>query len=1033
MVKNEQFLIDFICNCKNTCYITSDSSTMSQIPKILGDDYCVINLLNDFSPLKPFLELLRFYNPPFKTLEAFVYPPQLETFATYIHNGIATERQDIILEDEVIYEKTQLKNSLIKLIEDQNDGTNYIFLNAQQMNSDALQIARELSESQMKGKFIFCFDSENPLTARKTIMDFLKLIKRSSNALCEFNLEKKYGNDLEDAIPELTPEDLINALKNARLFLDFKTVLSLAGEGLEQLAKATSIKQERELAWEIALAYYSGSDFDKAAVLLADISDSGIDDIFELRAKIYLSKIYISKSMIPLAKKYAMQVVKKLSDAKNKKSYLYALAYMLDYFSSSRDEASILNDKYMEAMDILLRCDLNNNYLNTALHFPAQIFENKKNEKIFSNILEKTERIATEIKNQHLVAAVYHWKAIHDEYNGDINSARKDFDKAEKIRTELGDLEQLLRIKNGISDFNLRIAHIKEAYNVLNDIISQLFMISDYPLIIELLKNQAQAAFFFHDYETAEELTLTLLDLYQKFVKDDVAINSYIPKANDFYSFQAVVDIYNQDFFHAEMNLSLLSSGMKDISDNCKPFIPFIQACITAKNGDYEKAEKNLSTAVNQLKKLEKYNHIIVFILYEYAILLDRLEQKELSEKFFNQGLEIAKEHSLVHFYKNKKEYTLADYVKSFTKLAPLNINLRMLEDKAAKDYTINSLHNKINEYQFINKVNSYSGIISGSKAYLEKISYLICEFLTAQSVTFAQLGLSKKWANVTSFAQSSTKEKLLPENVWENLYQKYGNQEKLELIFDSDFEFYYCNLSKFDYHGALIIIPYEKKLSNTVLQIVNIALANIQSQLVIFQQNENMAAINATDPITALPNRRALLRHLTLESERIERFHKRKGQIIQKAIAMIDIDNFKYYNERFGHIVGDFLLRSFADILKKTLRRIDFVCRYGGDEFVVVMSDTSPLEAERMCQRLYIELSKEDFFLTELKKFTRQDLDIPENKKISFSMGLCSNSDISAPENLTEVMRNADKALKYTREKSRGSVSNWHKIKDLL
>ncbi|WP_081773642.1 GGDEF domain-containing protein [Treponema sp. C6A8] len=1033
MVKNEQFLIDFISNCKNTCYITSDSSTMGQIPKILGQDYCVINLLNDYSPLKPFLELLRFYNPPFRTLESCVYPPQLETFATYIHNGTATERQDLILEDEFSYEKSLIKNAIIKLIEDQNDGTNYIFLNAQQMNEDSLEIVRELESKEINGKFIFCFDSSDPLTARKTVMNFLKKVERGSHALCDFKLEKQYGKDLEDAVPELSPEDLINALRNARLFLDVKTVLGLAAEGLEQLAKATSVKQERELALEISLAYYLSSDLDKAAVLLADISDAGIDDIFDLKAKLYLSKIYLSKSMIPLSKKYSASVLQKLIEAKNKKSHLYALACMLDYFSSTREDNSMLCDKYMEAMDILLRCDLNNNYLNTALHFPVQIFEDKKNEKIFANILEKTERIADEIQNRHLVAAVYHWKAIHDEFNGDINSARKDFDKAEKIRTELGDLEQLLRIKNGISDFNLRICHIKEAYNVLNDFTENLFLINDYPLIIESLKNQGQAAFYFHDYETAEQITLTLLDLYKKFITTEVAINSYVPKQNDFFCFQAVTDIYNQDFFHAEMNYSILLNGMNEISDNCKPFVPFIQACLLAQKGDFTKSQKALDTAISQLKKLEKYNHIIVFILYEYAILLDRLEQKELSEKAFNQGLEVAKEHSLVHFYKNKKEYTLADYVKSFSKLAPLNINHRMLEDKAAKDYTINSLHNKINEYQFINKVNSFSGIISGSKAYLEKISYLICEFLTAQSVTFAQLGLSKKWSNVTSFAQSSTKEKMLPENIWENLFQKYGNQERLELIFDSDYEFYYCNLSKFDYHGALIIIPYAKKISSSVLQIINIALANIQSQLVIFQQNENMAAINATDPITALPNRRGLLRHLTLESERIERFHKRKGQVIQKAIAIIDIDNFKYYNERFGHIVGDFLLRSFADILKKTLRRIDFVCRYGGDEFVVVMSDTTPLEAERMCQRLYIELSKEDFFLTELKKFTRQDIDIPENKKIGFSMGLCSNSDIPAPENLTEVMRNADKALKYTREKSKGSVSNWLKIKDLL
>ena len=206
----------------------------------------------------------------------------------------------------------------------------------------------------------------------------------------------------------------------------------------------------------------------------------------------------------------------------------------------------------------------------------------------------------------------------------------------------------------------------------------------------------------------------------------------------------------------------------------------------------------------------------------------------------------------------------------------------------------------------------------------------------------------------------------------------------------------------------------------------------NIQSQLLIYTQHENLAALTAIDPITGLSNRRALSRHLTLENERVERFFKRKKLIIQKAIAFIDIDNFKYYNERFGYIAGDFLLKCFADILKNTLRRIDFVCRYGGDEFVVVMGDTSEEEGERMCQRIYIELSKRDFFLPDLKHFISQDFDIPQNKAIGFSMGLCCNSDTAEPANLMEVLRNANKALKFAKENGKGSVATWSRIKDL-
>jgi len=73
----------------------------------------------------------------------------------------------------------------------------------------------------------------------------------------------------------------------------------------------------------------------------------------------------------------------------------------------------------------------------------------------------------------------------------------------------------------------------------------------------------------------------------------------------------------------------------------------------------------------------------------------------------------------------------------------------------------------------------------------------------------------------------------------------------------------------------------------------------------------------------------------------------------------MIDLDGFKQINDQYGHKVGDLALQRVADLLKGHLRTSDFACRYGGDEFAVLLPDTSRNEAEKLKERLNKGLSE--------------------------------------------------------------------------
>ncbi len=96
-------------------------------------------------------------------------------------------------------------------------------------------------------------------------------------------------------------------------------------------------------------------------------------------------------------------------------------------------------------------------------------------------------------------------------------------------------------------------------------------------------------------------------------------------------------------------------------------------------------------------------------------------------------------------------------------------------------------------------------------------------------------------------------------------------------------------------------------------------------------------------DGLTGIANRRALDRRLTSEVKRA----KRTGSGL--ALLLIDVDCFKEYNDHYGHLAGDQVLRHVARTLEQTMQRsTDFVARYGGEEFAVVISEDSREQAQR-------------------------------------------------------------------------------------
>ena len=110
---------------------------------------------------------------------------------------------------------------------------------------------------------------------------------------------------------------------------------------------------------------------------------------------------------------------------------------------------------------------------------------------------------------------------------------------------------------------------------------------------------------------------------------------------------------------------------------------------------------------------------------------------------------------------------------------------------------------------------------------------------------------------------------------------------------------------------------------------------------------NQRLEQLSTTDPLTGVANRRRLEDVLDTEWRRAERLGR------PLAIAMIDIDRFKSYNDHYGHAAGDRCLQRVATHLSEHVRDADLVVRYGGEEFAVVMPDANLGTAVRIAERL--------------------------------------------------------------------------------
>ncbi len=173
-----------------------------------------------------------------------------------------------------------------------------------------------------------------------------------------------------------------------------------------------------------------------------------------------------------------------------------------------------------------------------------------------------------------------------------------------------------------------------------------------------------------------------------------------------------------------------------------------------------------------------------------------------------------------------------------------------------------------------------------------------------------------------------------------------------------------------------------------------------LKENLLLRRRRERSDQVALTDPLTRLYNRRMAVG--TIERELLRSVRSAKPV----TVLLCDLDYFKRLNDQFGHLVGDFALRAVADVLRQTVRRSDILCRFGGEEFLIILPETPVEDATVLATRIFTQIAQRG-----------DELNLP----ITVSIGLTMSR---VDDTATTLLERADHALYASKGNGRNRFS---------
>lgn len=185
-------------------------------------------------------------------------------------------------------------------------------------------------------------------------------------------------------------------------------------------------------------------------------------------------------------------------------------------------------------------------------------------------------------------------------------------------------------------------------------------------------------------------------------------------------------------------------------------------------------------------------------------------------------------------------------------------------------------------------------------------------------------------------------------------------------------------------------------------------SIRRMESNQKVLEVNRKLQTAASTDMLTGIYNRTGMYEEIHRMAERISASGRPQGM----GLMFIDLDNFKHYNDTYGHDVGDLVLKEMADIFKQAAMEKGFVSRFGGDEFIVILNTDDRGELEDIAKDIYGRIKASDGFKAQIEEHLGHEITMDKGSLVTCSIGIAQAGNVREEDDISQLICKADDLL---------------------
>ncbi len=1066
----------------NSMFLTRDEMT-----ELMDEDYRESFIYHDFSinkvcePYEPFLDGIKLMYDRFFAeeldVDSFlakcgVYSLQREVFATYIKTGLA-ERTEPLITSEIIFETTKFLESVLgcyRFISTERDVL--IVLNRFQYacNSTCELIKKIMDSDDRSGVKLLVIYNEGVPIQQFGSKQRDEILSRADDMGLMYEWEGRgrgYSGDYHIAFVPL-PDEIashikkINNLYHALAIDDAQYYINEIHKRIVDDKLKISKSDRFDLYYYAAMCYVLKKDVNSALMTcdrLTDLYDKENDIESDYRFNYLSGQIQMSTVSSELTVKFAEKCIEDARLMKNDELLFQAeVLFQAVQFGGWRDVFSV-NFSLIELDSEMIEKLRKHNFLNTLAYYLIFGYDNDEQAILkmangeSSETFREAIRLGWQLGNTCFLLSAYtkyivmfsergYNKGIEKFYMEKLNILNKEHNERRKAHLLMG--MGYNSIVN--EDYIKADSDFMEAIKIL-------YKMRNAEEIAEALYNMTSNSICAENYSSAYEYMSTLFIILDNLGIETIRICNpsklhgmfaliYYKLGNEYKCFKQLESC--KGVVYPILGEDMLSDENKDYNNwNEDVYLYYlISALLEKSNENYKEAERFFGKAMFYFRKCQSVAfYSITTLICEYYDFYKKINDAENAFKILDFGLAYCKEHGFNQKAKNILAYTEnKTIVASYSPVEYPGMDINGIIDLSYNVGKENQLQESRKDIRFLSMWQEmlnrddlvYSELISSAMVILQK-NYNLDEVVLLDitdgniSVTYEDTHQEKlDYEEIVEIFSRIKKEFVINRdtkaiNEYERLTGMFDRRNIVSLIGVPLFEdnelsgifvgivnnhINYRHIRKMINSDNLVIIK------TAIIQLRN-GIERIINKQNIIDINEKLNRLAVTDMMTGLYNRQGFDKMLEQNANSHDTV----------AILYADLDNFKYYNDTFGHDVGDVILKEFSKLISDISKNIGYAVRYGGDEFLIILNNIDKSLTLAVADTIYKRISSG--FVSEVSRYMQKDVTIPEDKLVSCSIGIAFSPD-GSKENITRALKCADQALYYMKKRTKGDYKIW-------